>query len=106
MLVTIEQPNPTQGSAHVSHAVVLEECLPTGYKLKNSYKNDPIIIIPNNRKTFRQNHIQVNASDFSPKTSEDVIKKMELHSGIKIEWDTKEWILNDVGYSLQFRLKK
>ena len=62
-------------------------------------------MIPKNRLTHNQNHIQANSSDFGL-SSEEVKKKMEFHSGIKIEWDTPdEWILSDTGYSLQFRLK-
>ena len=104
MLVIVNNSNPISGSAHVAHAVVLEECLPNCYKLKNSYPDDPVLTIPKNRKTFYQNYIQANAGEFKL-TSKDVIQKFEFHSGQKIEWDTTEWIFSDKGYSLKFQLK-
>ena len=105
MLVTVELPNPQARSAHVSHAVLLESCLPDSFLLRNSYPSDPIITIPRNRRTSYQNYIRDNSGDFSL-TTEKVEKKFEFHSGVKIEWDQPdEWILADTGYSMEFKLK-
>ena len=105
MLVTVVQPNPQAGSPHVSHAVLLESCLPDSFRLRNSYPADPIITIPRNRRTSHQNFIRDNSGDFSL-SAENVEKKFEFHSGVKIEWDKPdEWILADTGYSMKFKWK-
>ena len=100
MLITVQKPG-------ACHAVVLEDIATQNcYKLKNSYPTDPYIYIPHNRKTAYLEHIRKNARGFGL-SEQELIRKIEFNSGMKIEWDTQnDWILLDEGYALKFSLKK
>ena len=105
MLVSVKRPKPRAGFGHISHAVLLESCLPDSFRLRNSYPSDPIITIPRNRRTSYQNFIRDNSGKFRL-SAETVEKKFEFHSGVKIEWDKPdELIIADTGYSMEFKLK-
>jgi len=85
----------------VSHAVVIEECLPDKFLIKDSSQASSITEIPKNRKTFYQHDI---ASQGPPRQQNNTRKDFEQICAQSIRWNQNDWILLDEGFGLKFHL--
>jgi len=94
-----------QTQLHLSHAVLLENIGLDFYELRNSYRNDPKILIPKNRKTFYQDYIRAKSNQFGNHVTRiDIENLFSKYSTENIEWNVNKWVISDEGYSLQFQL--
>ena len=95
-------------NGNLGHAVVIWKIDRNNYYMKNSYTNEPEIIIPKYRTTWNQYDLIRKAHSFNPpRTQAQIINMFNTILRISlIEPEPSDWLIRDTGFHLKFTRKK
>ena len=98
--------NIQKKNADVSHAVLIIKIDDENFYLKNSYKDEPIIIIPKNRSTVTQRYLSTDGpKDFKvkPKEIREKMNQSATFKPIHFFVGKEDWMINDDGFKLRMK---